>query len=96
MLHQVVTVWTNEVRVEGREPVDWRRPGHGHRERRYSHVVCVNVGMGLRTIPSDWPSSQLSSCASDEHYVITGWVQCPVVTFAGIIVWSGNFDKALV
>lgn len=72
----------------------WSR--HGHRQRRNSHIVRVDVGMRLRTVPGDRPSPQLTCSTPDEHDVVARWVQGPVVALAWVIIRSGYLHKALV
>ena len=76
--------------------MDGWRSGHWHSQWRNSHVVSVNVGMRLGTIPGDRPSPELTRRPSDEHDIITGWVQGPVVSLSRVIVRSGDLHKALV
>ena len=76
--------------------MDGWRSCHGHGEWRYSHVVGIHLGMALWSIPCDGSPSQLASGPTNEHNVITGWVQGPVVAFAWVIVWPGHLDKTFI
>lgn len=55
--------------------------------------MTVNVSL---LPPGDWSSSQLPSGATNEHYVIAGRIQGPIVALAWIVVWPRNLDKAFV
>ena len=76
--------------------MDGRRSGHGHSQRRHSHVVRIHLSVTLRPVPGDGPPPQLACGASDEHDVVTGRVQCPVVALAWVVVWPGHLHEALV
>jgi hypothetical protein len=52
--------------------------------------------MALRPVPGNGPSPQLACGTTNEHDVVTGWVERPVVSFAGVIVRPGDLHKALV
>ena len=46
--------------------------------------------------PGDGPSPQLPRGASDEHYVVAGRVQRPVVSLPRVVVRARNLDETLV
>lgn len=97
VLHQGMVVVANErVRIKRRQAMDGRRSSHGHGQWRNSHVVRIHFRMALWTISGDRSSPQFPCGTSDEHDVITGWVQCPVVALAWIIIRPGNLYKTFV
>lgn len=76
MGHHRVAIWTHvESRHTAEARVSW------HCEGRYSHVVAVDI---VSLVSSrDRSSSQFTCGTSNEHNIVTRWVQCPVVAFAG-------------
>ena len=96
-LHQWVIVVPYQVRVEWGEASHGRGSCHGHGKWRDSHVVVrIHLGMTLRPISGDGSPAQLARGATNEHDVVAGWVQGPIVALAWVIVRSRNLHKALV